>query len=490
MFYSANNFVNNNKTNVDPDLKSGIFWRKGLNPVPGRPSPCNKLRINVHKDVLTSFEDFQESVSDAWDMTDDIFCSITNTDSLIPTAALGDPNNNENKLSDNISQRDSISKHLPKQVNTIKTSFYLKKNAQPTKSFKFSSRIFQYDKFLKPDLTVPSSENELSKIVKFRVELDKPLLNLDNLRKLSWSGIPKKLRPNSWRLLAGYSPISLERRQHALHRKRLDYWNLVKQYYAIREEDEIYQEIYQQIHIDIPRMSQITPLFQQEIVWEIFERILFIWAVRHPASGYVQGMNDLVTPFFVVFLEECVYGQDLTTVIVSSLPNEKRENIEADSFWCLSRFLDGIQDNYIFAHLGIQQKINQLKELVQRIDSKLHEHLQQNHIEYLQFSFRWMNNLLTRELPLSCSIRLWDTYLAESDFSSLHKYVCVAFLRQWREQLLLEKDFQGLMLTLQNLPTKNWTFKEVEMLVAEAYRLKYLFSDAPKHLQFIGNESS
>jgi len=37
---------------------------------------------------------------------------------------------------------------------------------------------------------------------------------------------------------------------------------------------------------------------------QVFERILYIWAVRHPASGYVQGINDLVTPFFVVFLAE------------------------------------------------------------------------------------------------------------------------------------------------------------------------------------------
>jgi len=59
-----------------------------------------------------------------------------------------------------------------------------------------------------------------------------------------------------------------------------------------------------QIHIDIPRMCPLIALFQQRVVQEMFERILFIWAIRHPASGYVQGMNDLVTPFFVVFLEE------------------------------------------------------------------------------------------------------------------------------------------------------------------------------------------
>ena len=28
--------------------------------------------------------------------------------------------------------------------------------------------------------------------------------------------------------------------------------------------------------------------------------------MRHPASGYVQGINDVVTPFIVVFLTDYV----------------------------------------------------------------------------------------------------------------------------------------------------------------------------------------
>jgi len=63
-----------------------------------------------------------------------------------------------------------------------------------------------------------------------------------------------------------------------------------------------------------------TPLFQQTTVQEIFERILFIWAIRHPASGYVQGMNDLVTPFFVVFLQEYLpIGNDIICYLISKL---------------------------------------------------------------------------------------------------------------------------------------------------------------------------
>jgi len=35
-------------------------------------------------------------------------------------------------------------------------------------------------------------------------------------------------------------------------------------------------------------------------------RILFVWSMRHPASGYVQGINDLAAPLILVFLTEYV----------------------------------------------------------------------------------------------------------------------------------------------------------------------------------------
>lgn len=34
--------------------------------------------------------------------------------------------------------------------------------------------------------------------------------------------------------------------------------------------------------------------------------MLYVWHMRHPASGYVQGINDVVTPFIVVFLSEYI----------------------------------------------------------------------------------------------------------------------------------------------------------------------------------------
>jgi TBC1 domain family member 2 len=79
---------------------------------------------------------------------------------------------------------------------------------------------------------------------------------------------------------------------------------------------------------------------------------LYVWAVQHPESGYVQGINDLVTPFFQVFLSAYL-GTLWKGVLKVDVPAEKfdpgllppsvLQAVEADSFWCLSALLDGIQ---------------------------------------------------------------------------------------------------------------------------------------------------
>ncbi|XP_019732733.1 TBC1 domain family member 22A isoform X5 [Hippocampus comes] len=349
--------------------------------------------------------------------------------------------------------------------------------------------------------TPAMTEREASRLDKFKQLLAGPNTDLEELRKLSWSGIPRQVRPIAWKLLSGYLPANAERRENVLQRKRQEYFGFIQQYYDSRN-DEHHQDTYRQIQIDIPRMSPeslvlqpkvteihidiprtnpLIPLFQQASVQEIFERILFIWAIRHPASGYVQGINDLVTPFFVVYVFEYI-EEEVENFDVSSLQEEALRNIEADSFWCMSKLLDGIQDNYTFAQPGIQRKVKALEELVSRIDESVHHHMQHYEVEYLQFAFRWMNNLLMRELPLRCTIRLWDTYQAEPEgFSHFHLYVCAAFLVRWRKEILEERDFQGLMILLQNLPTMHWGNEEVSVLLAEAYRLKFAFADAPNH---------
>ena len=192
---------------------------------------------------------------------------------------------------------------------------------------------------------------------------------------------------------------------------------------------------------------------------------------------------NLVTPFFQSFLSAYIDG-DPEDFNPDKLPKEVMDVIEADSFWCLTKLLDGIQDNYIHAQPGIQRQVAELRDLTSRIDANLVKHLQKENVEFMQFSFRWMNCLLMREVSVKNTIRMWDTYMAEGSngFSEFHVYVCAAFLVKW-SQRLLEMDFQEIMMFIQSLPTKNWAEKDIELLLSEAFMWQSLFKNASAHLR-------
>lgn len=74
--------------------------------------------------------------------------------------------------------------------------------------------------------------------------------------------------------------------------------------------------------------------------------------------------NLLFTYFKYLFsIDADVENYDVTKLFPDAL-----KQVEADSYWCFAKLLDGIQDNYTFAQPGIQKKVFRLKELMQRID--------------------------------------------------------------------------------------------------------------------------
>ncbi|KAJ7980659.1 TBC1 domain family member 22B [Quillaja saponaria] len=331
--------------------------------------------------------------------------------------------------------------------------------------------------------SIGARATDSARLAKFTKELSGTTIILEKLRELAWSGIPDYMRPLIWRLILGYAPPNSDRREGVLRRKRLEYLDCVSQYYDIpdseRSDDEI--NMLRQIAVDCPRTVPDVPFFQQVQVQKSLERILYTWAIRHPASGYVQGINDLVTPFLVVFLSEHLEGS-IDNWSISDLPSEKISNVEADCFWCLSKLLDGMQDHYTFAQPGIQRLVFKLKELVRRIDEPVSRHMEEQGLEFLQFAFRWFNCLLIREIPFHLVTRLWDTYLAEGDaLPDFLVYIFASFLLTWSDKLQ-ELEFQDMVLFLQHLPTHNWTHQELETVLSRAFMWHSMFNNSPSHL--------
>jgi hypothetical protein len=283
-----------------------------------------------------------------------------------------------------------------------------------------------------------------------------------------------RYRASVWRLLLEYSPLNSSLRASALQRKRADYFDCVDRLYSERQRHLWGPEQHQaqsQIRRDLPR----TPLalLRSERVTFMFERILFIWGTRHPASGYVQGMNDLLHPFFFAFLIEHMESKELSAAL--ALPNldpiseAAIAEIEADCFWCFSKLLEGLQDCFTKEQPGLHRMLEMLGNVVARVNPALAKWIAGEGIPYCEFAFRWMNCLLVREVPIAMALRLWDLYVAyPTKISTTHVYVCAAFLSGLSGRLC-GRSREQFVVTMQGLSQEEWPKDTVDVILAQAY---------------------
>jgi hypothetical protein len=147
-----------------------------------------------------------------------------------------------------------------------------------------------------------------SRFAKYNKLLETRVIDITTLRALSWSGNPACYRVATWQMLLGYLPQNRERQSSSLTRKKAEYEQCLSQYLTNgtvgRSDGE--QSLLRQILVDAPRTCPGIPLFHTEFVQRSLERVLYVWAQRHPATGYVQGINDVAMPFYGVFLSPWV----------------------------------------------------------------------------------------------------------------------------------------------------------------------------------------
>lgn len=123
-----------------------------------------------------------------------------------------------------------------------------------------------------------------------------------------------------WSLLSDYIPIDQEIKEDTLARKREEYISIVNHHFDEARMDSTVQDLahkiqdmssyetlnFKQIKIDVYRTQPEVELFSSQPLQTMLIRILFAWTMRHPASAYVQGINDLAAPMVLVFLTAAV----------------------------------------------------------------------------------------------------------------------------------------------------------------------------------------
>ena len=115
----------------------------------------------------------------------------------------------------------------------------------------------------------------------------------------------KEYRALVWKLLLGYAPSIEASRAAVIQKKRNEYYDVVKRFWddvpdAARSSNE--QMGLRQVLVDIPRTLPGVSLFKNQRIRDMMARVLYLYALRNPSTGYVQGFNELSCPFVLVYI--------------------------------------------------------------------------------------------------------------------------------------------------------------------------------------------
>lgn len=336
------------------------------------------------------------------------------------------------------------------------------------------------------------------------------------LADMTWSGVPTGMsRCEVWQILLDYRPVARERREPGLEKKRQEYLDLRNTIYdssvaavqcnGDKSPGQLGPDgrLLRQIRKDLPRtqarfardvpgtvLGAAEQVVRSPQIHGLMERVLFIWAVRQPASGYVQGIDGILLLLLLVFLADRGDGipEHLDLELLETLGEGQLNEVEADCYWCVSKVLSWMYDHYCDGFPGIQRMAVKWMELMRRIDAPLAEHFENEGIDVFETAVRWVGCLMVRELPVASCARLWDALIAESvqagnslGFETLLLYFCLCFLARFSLRLR-EMDFEELTMFLKRGTTEDVSVAEVEVLLGEAFVLKSLFQQAPSHL--------
>ncbi|KAI8144936.1 rab-GTPase-TBC domain-containing protein [Fennellomyces sp. T-0311] len=173
--------------------------------------------------------------------------------------------------------------------------------------------------------------------------------------------------------------------------------------------DKSDSEISKRIRGEVTRYQRRVPLLDGRHYMNRFENIILAYLSANRDAEYHPALISLCAPFIYVLDKEW------------------------DAYYCFERLMQAMEEE----------------------------------VDLNEWVTSWLQHLLAREMKFEDIVRLWDTYFAMPDFLDFHPFVCLAILRNARENLedLEQSEIRTMLLRLPYL--------DMQRTLAEAYNLRH-----------------
>jgi len=198
--------------------------------------------------------------------------------------------------------------------------------------------------------------------------------------------------------------------------------------YVLGKQNLMYQDI-KEVYTKGRKSNEII---KYETHSDVLERMLYIYAKINKDVGYIQGMNEIISPIYYC------YSLDKTCNL---------EDIEADTYWSFSSLMDDIKE--FFTNInnkekgGICDKVVLFELMVSKIHKEIYLKFQNNNLRIFHFAFRWINLFFSQQFILPDLIRIWDAIFCEDDRYNFVYYFGLAILEYKKSRLLGKKFYDA-----------------------------------------------
>lgn len=152
------------------------------------------------------------------------------------------------------------------------------------------------------------------------------------------------------------------------------------------------------IVVDVVRTDSHLEFYKDTRNLARMSDILGVYAWVDPATGYCQGMSDLLSPFVVLFEDD------------------------ADAFWCFEMLIRRMRENFqLEGPTGVLRQLEALWNILELTDKEIFAHLSSIGAESLHFAFPMLLVLFRRELSFNEALCMWEMMWA-ADFDESMAY--------------------------------------------------------------------
>ena len=384
-----------------------------------------------------------------------------------------DENLEENK--DKTSQKEKIeNKDNIELIKVNSSKLLINKNGEKDDSFEIISKnkefdddfgfsetsfkiIYENDPLLSHVISHTNNYIEKNKNNSEDIEHLSDFISFDEISKeiinsILIKGIPETLpclRPLIWKALIGFYPLNdlSKWKDETINNNKIYENDIIKKYdyypNKIKQEKDI--NLINQINKDLPRTRFDCPFYMNDPKnYDTLRRILFFYAKEHQDVNYIQGMNEIIAIIFYIFSKD---------------DNPFNKNyIESDSYFTFERLLDQIKDifkmdNIDYSQLYVKEQIEEIKNILKKVDSELMNYFQQIELELDNIVMRWLLVLFAQEFTIDVAVNFWDRLFTQKNKIKFICYISAAIIKRNKDKIM-KLDAGGIMEWAQELQNK------------------------------------